>query len=259
MVEAARFYVGFEHAPGLLGSRQHLREKVERWWRQRGFEFPDVFGSRNGIGFVSRHVATARYEDCAFILLAERAGLVPVWSTYIHDKFVDRSPVKYSYVCPRIVTGFGNRSGSPIVKKLIHAHPKAVEGMPIDRIVTKDGENLVGWHRRLLEVVCPGALVTDPSDIYRASGGARGYYPLLLSLGVAHGVFFEDFHGGETGEELRRFTQGVFEPSFDEVANLFGAKPLIVPLPWWQELGYYVAPELAGDWRTHRSILRHLL
>lgn len=259
MAEADRFYVKLREAPDFLKSRHHLRGSVEQWWQERGFKFPDVFMNRNGIGFMSRHVATARYEDCAFILLAERAGLTPVWSTYVRDKFVDRSPVKYSYVRPRLIVGFGRRSGSPIVKKLDHVHPKAVEGVPIDRIVSKDGEGLVNWHRRLLEMVYPGALVTDLSDIYQACEGARGYYPLLLSLGIAHGVFFEDFHGGETGEELRRFTQNVFEPAFDEVANLFGVRPIITPLPWWKELGYYVAPELACGWRTHQNVLKHLL
>ncbi|OGZ97063.1 MAG: hypothetical protein A3B34_02995 [Candidatus Sungbacteria bacterium RIFCSPLOWO2_01_FULL_54_21] len=259
-IVAQRFYIPMAHARGMLEGRAVLRESVEQWWAAQGFVFPSAFARRARIGFVSRHVATARYEDCAFILLAERAGLCPVWSTYLRDRFVTHSPVKASYVAPKVVGGFSPR-GFPEIRKIVLADSQICEKerTPLDRILLGSGEAMVAWHRRLLQAVYPGAWTTDPSDMYLARGWAKGYYPLLLSLAVAHGVLFEDFHGGETGEGLMRFTREVFEPAFDAVAATFGVAPMLVPLPWWRELGYYVAHHRADQWRTDRSILKHLL
>lgn len=255
-----RWYASCHEVRHLLKKRRGLRGAVEECWKAQGFVFPSAFLREEHIGFVSRHIATARYEDCAFILMAELAGLRPVWSTYVRDRFVTHSPVKSSYLLPRVVTGFSPR-GFPEVRKLRLADTQEAEimQMRLSEITAVSGESLVAWHRNLLHSVYPQALVTDPSDIYLARGGAKGYYPLLLSLAVAHGVLFEDFHGGETGEGLTRFTREIFEPAFAAVEAIFGVPPLIVPLPWWRELGYYVNLSRAGKWRSDRTILKHLL
>lgn len=257
---SAEWYVSADSMPRHLEARTSLRGAVEEYWKSQGFVFPSAFMHDMPLGFVSRHLATARYEDCAFILMAERAGLTPVWSTYVRDRFVTHSPVKGSYLLPRIVSGFSRR-GFPQIRKLALADTQEAERerRRLNEITTREGSSVVAWHRAVLEGVYPGALVTDPSDIYMSLGGAKGYYPLLLSLAVAHGVLFEDFHGGESGEGLNRFTHEVFEPAFRVVEEIFGVPPLIVPLPWWHELGYYVAPHRVSQWREDRVILRDLL
>ncbi len=259
------FYVGLVEAREELLSRHHLRQEVEQWWsEERGFPFPQAFLHERPLGFVSRHLATARYEDILFIRMCEIVGITPVWSTYTGDKFIDRSPVKYSYLQPRVVEGFGKRN-VPIVRRFRLADPKAWEGRRLDEIqVVHEKKSLVSYHEeRLRSIYSVPRLITlwinDLTFVYKdCEGGAVGYYPLLLSLAIAHGVMFEDFHGGEsTSVSLDSFTSRVFEPAFREVSEHFGAPPLIVPLPWWKELGYYPSPELcrAVPWRTH-PILR---
>lgn len=272
------FYVQLEDAKDLLLDRRSSRFAVQEYWTEKGFSFPDAFLDERPLGFVSRHLATARYEDLVFMRMCKKAGLAPIWSTYIGDKFIDRSPIKYSYLQPRVVTGFG-RNESPIVRRLRLAEPRAWEGRPLDEIEMFDGifqETLVRYHEAKLTEIYNGPRILtalrrsllgvlfdidsllprikDFTQVYRACGKAKDYYPLLLSLAVAHGAMFEDFHGGESsGVELGSFTQRVFEPAFREVTELFGIPPLIVPLPWWKELGYYPSLELcrARDWRTH--------
>lgn len=255
---ASGFYVGSKEAVRTLNSRTHLRHSVEQYWENHGCEVPLGFLGETHIGFIGRQLATARYEDCAFVLLAERTGLTPVWTTYVRDKFVERSPLKYSYVRPCVVTGFDQR-GMPIRTKLRLADPKNVEGRRLDVIVTIEGGTLVEWHRAHMQSVFADPITVDFSYMYTAHVNSRAYYPLLLSLAVAHGVYFEDYHGGESGAGLDTFTKNVFEPAFAEVTERFGVSPLIVPLPWWKELGHYVAPILSGEWRSHVSILKHLL
>jgi hypothetical protein len=246
------FYTPLEQAYCTLEERRSLRGSVEKYWSSRGFTVPAVF-SQEPLGFICRHIATGRYEDCVFILMTERAGLRPLWLTYTGDRFVTCSPVKFSYLRPRIVTGFANCSNNPIVKKLKLADPVLVEAArtPLSDIRTENGEPLVEWHRRILSAVYPEAAVIDLSGIFKKCGGAKGYYPLLLSLAVSHGVLFEDFHNGESGESLRGFTEKIFEPSFWEVSRLFGKPPVIVPLPWRREFGYYVG---LADWRGHEIL-----
>jgi len=255
-----RFYIELREARRVLKERVGLRRTVEKHWEDKGLKFPHELANTNLLlAFLARHLATARYEDLAFVLLTEKAGLQPIWLTYTADRFVTCSPVKVSYLQPRIVKGFGRRC--LIVLKYQLANPKVADRnrMRLCDIRTYSGEPLVDWHRRLFEAVYPGARVVDLSEPLQALGKAKDYYPLFLSLAVAHGVLFEDYHGGESGERLNSFTEEVFEPAFEEVINTFGAPPLIVKLPWWRELGYYVSLELAKDWHIHGIILKDLL
>jgi len=186
--------------------------------------------------------------------MCETGGLAPIWAPYERDRYVDKSPLKCSYLQPRIVKGFG-KTDKPVLRKERLVHPITCQGKRLNEISIDSGLSLVNWHRFWLEQIYPDRIVNDFSHIYtRAGGRPQDYYPFLLSLFVAHGVLIEDYHGGESGNRLDLFTGNIFEPAFREVETRFGVAPLLVPLPWWKELGYYPSPELK-DWRTH-PILR---
>jgi len=189
--------------------------------------------------------------------MCEQGGLTPLWAPYEGDWYVDKSPLKCSYVQPRIVRGFG-KTDKPILHKERLVHPTTCQGKRLNEISVNPRLSLVNWHRFWLERVYPDAIVTDFSHIYmRAGGRPPDYYPFLLSLFLAHAVLFEDYHGGESGTRLDRFTSGIFEPAFTGVEARFGIPPLIVPLPWWKELGYYPSLEFCQKlpWKMH-PILR---
>lgn len=254
------FYVPLEEAREKLLERRAIRPQVEMWWEEKGMPFPELLlDQTKQFGLNVRQLASCRYEDLLFIAMCEKGGLTPLWAPYERDWYVDKSPLKCSYLQPRIVTGFG-KTGKPILRKQRLVHPMMCQGKKLDEILINHvvRMSLVDWHRLWREWIYPEAIVNDFSHIYKGAGGRpQDYYSFLLSLFVAHGVLIEDYHGGESGNRLDLFTGNIFEPAFAEVETRFGTSPLIVPLPWWKELGYYPSLELCKvrDWRTH-PILR---
>ncbi len=257
------FYVGLAEAGAELASRSYLRPAVEQWWKDRGLSMPELLTtSLKPQGFLCRQLATFRYEDATFVIMAEKAGLSPAWLPYEGDVFADISPLKRSYIEPVYVAGVGRNGGMRKVgTRLVSGNVAELNGRPLMHVVTNQGTSLVDYHCGNLRTLYNRAQVADVTPILRKAGGTpRRYYPALLSLLVAHGVLFEDYHGGESGGKLSAFTTDVFEPAFQQVEQTFGVKPLIVRLPWWGELGHYVSPELSKviHWRAHWFALRDL-
>lgn len=75
---------------------------------------------------------------------------------------------------------------------------------------------------------------------------APEYYGAYLAVFGGLNCLLEDFHGGESGNALKKFTENVFEPAFDRVERILGFKPLIYKLPWKESFDRYVGcPNLA--------------
>ncbi|MEK7102665.1 MAG: hypothetical protein AAB912_03490, partial [Patescibacteria group bacterium] len=119
-----------------------------------------------------------------------------------------------------------------------------------------DGTSLLSWHHAQLERMVPGATYADATPWLQKIGNAWAYYELALSIYVAHGVLFEDYHGGESGTKLDSFTVQVFEPAWEAVRRRFGVSPLIVRLPWGPGFDCYPNNQA---WRDHGIIPAELL
>lgn len=247
------FYTKENEVKALLLSRSDMRQSIESWWADQGFGTPAFIRERKNVpmGIFARHVATARYEDIVFSLMARRAGLVPTWLEYTDDKFVSVSPYKRSLLHRQLCSGRGRKGGfrDNKVERLLDV--TANDGKKISAIRVSFDEGLVEYHHRLQDDFLPKPIHrADISSWLRGigQGNASGYYAAKLSMYVAHSVLFEDYHGGESGNELDNFTARVFEPAFAKITLLFGVKPLIVRMPWQREFGYYPAN---ADWHTH--------
>lgn len=242
-----------------VARRQPLRYQIEAWWLENGWGNPPIVQAMEGrlCGVLTRHIATFRYEDGLFSLMAKEAGLHPVWLEYVDDKFVDVSPYKRSLLRPTLCFGRGRRGGFKLRKENLVANEGFWRGKPLQNIVTDQGEQLVSWHHVLQDEMLRGFLTESPKRtdcsewLAKVSPTAYGYYEAYLSCFIAHAVLFEDFHGGESGQELDSFTRGIFEPAWKRVHEQFGVSPLIVRLPWWESLGYYPGD---GEWRSHGVI-----
>ncbi|MBI4252577.1 hypothetical protein HY623_00125 [Candidatus Uhrbacteria bacterium] len=208
-------------------------------------------------GVLSRHVATFRYEDGLFALMAKEAGLLPMWLEYVGDKYVDVSSYKRSLLRPTLCSGRGRNGGLKLRKETLVENEQFWRGKPFQNIVTDHGGQLVAWHHTLQNEMLEGLLVEKPvrTDctgwLGRIASTAHGYYEAYMSVFVAHGVLFEDYHGGESGNALDNFTGRVFEPAWKRLHERFGVRPLIVRLPWWESLGYYPGDR---EWRSHGVI-----
>lgn len=255
-------------AESLLHTRRHLRSEVEAWWQSQGWGIPDL-PQPNGhqLAVFARHVATFRYEDALFVLLAERGGLEPVWLEYTADRFADVSPYKHSLGSPTFATHRGRSGGLglkglrevgfPGRKSLIHFN--SANGRPINQISLVDGRPLVDFHHEHQDRMMGGrARRFDLSTWLQQIGKAKDYYAAYLSLFVAHLALFEDYHGGESagqdggGGVLFDFTSHVFEPAWQEVVDRFGVEPLLVKMPWHDFCRFF---PLHPDWRENGVIL----
>ncbi len=230
-----------------FAARAKLRLVVQEWWLENGWGMPPLPAEVEAPAILARQLATFRYEDAAFVLLAERAGLTPVWLSYNGDKFYTGSNLKRSYLHPVYSTGAGRNGGLRTFKRKL-ADPKACTGMRFTEISTICGLGLPEYHNAHQDRVYPGAIRADNTAWVKNIGTAKQYYRAYLSLFLAHSVLFEDYHGGESGSELDGFTEQVFQPAYEELYSLFGLNPLIVKMSWRDEMKYYPAD---ANWRNH--------
>ena len=233
-----------------LKRREKLRCVIDKYFSQLGFGYPPLPTSIQNMAIMARHIATFRYEDAAFTILARRAGLHPVWLEYTGDKMVSCSRVKMSLLTPFFCNGRGRNMGLRLRKERL-AHIDMWNGEKIWKIQTKQGMSLLSYHHAHLERMMPGATRADITEWLEQIGNAKNYYSIYLTIFIAHGVLFEDYHGGESGNRLDRFTIDVFEPAWQSVVQRFGIKPLIVRLPWYDGFQYY--PE-SRNWAEHGVI-----
>lgn len=238
-----RMYVEAAEAVGELRRRRDIRRRVEAWWLESGWGLPPaVSGLDAPLALFARQLASARFEDILFYERARACGLLPVWLEYTGDRMSDRSPYKRSLLRRYVCHGRGRNGGLRVqIERLASVQRWA--GRRFDEItVEASGQPIVQFHRDLQDsVLQPGSYARcDMTPWLRQMGSrAEAYYQAELSLYLAHGICFEDFHGGESGDELSLFTQRVVEPAWSAVVERFGVLPLIVPMPWWPELAYY--------------------
>ena len=225
-----------------LESRRAQRLQIEAWWEALGVpQPPPEIMAVERPAVLARHVATARYEDLVFNALARRVGLTPVWPELVGDGFACQSPFKRQLVHRRLCAGRGRRGGLKISREnFLDILP--ADRVPLANIARSDGKTLVAYHHELQEIFLPGARRCDFSAMMYAAGKrAQDYYPVAMSIYIAHAVLFEDYHGGESGEKLDGFTSRVFEPAREFLIQKFGLAPLIVRMPWQDEFAFYPA------------------
>lgn len=90
-------------------------------------------------------------------------------------------------------------------------------------------------------------LTFDIGNMYNGKK-APEYYAAYLAMFGGLNCLLEDFHGGESGCALKKFTENVFEPAFERVERELGFKPLIYKLPWKEGFDRYIdCPNLANN------------
>jgi len=235
-----KYYVPLAEAAAILRSRQPLRAEVIHFWETEGATFPAELMNLRPSAVWARQLATWRFEDVLFADMARQARLPTFHYTYEQDQFVSVSTLKRSYVQPVIATGL-DRNGRVITKRQrLICRPQDHERALLSDLVTETGERVVDWHRSRFDKFYGLGTVLDATaqKVSWGNTSVRNYLG-LLSLFIAHGVLFEDYHGGESGIKLDTFTTDIFEPAFAVIEKRFGVKPLIVQMPWNASLSLY--------------------
>jgi hypothetical protein len=249
-------YTDLSKSKETLRERTLLKEKVEKWWKANGLWVPSFLAQNNDgmpFGVFVRQIATFRYEDALFLLLAESGNLQPMWLEYTIDRFSVASPFKTSLLKRTVCDGRGRNGGYRLrVERLGNIH--SASGSLLSTIDTDSGEKLVDIHHRIFDRFVGERQREDLSSWLHAAGNcARNFYDAYFSLFVAHCILFENYEEEENGKKSVEL-YGIAQSAFNNNLERFGAEPLIVAMPTWQEkLAFY--PQ-RSDWRNDGVLTR---
>ncbi len=223
-------YTPLSEALRLLDERRKDKELVKKVETLLKGDIPEFF-KKSKCSVLFRQIATPNHESRRFISLAKENGLYPVFFEYYDDKFTSCNAFKHSLGQLHIPTKTGKKNGSTVEKITIidfnkHGSKKLRE------IKTLWGESLIDFHKKLFGVhnysnedIC----FYDASNWYKNNGGeAIKYYTKFFLLFISSGILFENFLTSKDSEG--DFTKKVVLPALEEVINMTGVKPLIVPL-----------------------------
>lgn len=217
---------------------KELRKKVEDFL---GGDVPEVFRGNAPVAVLSRDVISPNKEFIYFMDLVQETDLDSVFLEYLDGKFVARNFNKYHLCKMFFYDGTGKRRGNEINTFNVVNFNK-MEGKKIKDIKTINGKSFVDFHHKILKEAAPEIQIDKIYDIslwFNKHRKISEYYAHYLALFLCYGVLFDNFimKNGE-GD----FTQKKIIPSFKKLEELFGIKPLVVPLTpikdegelyWW--------------------------
>lgn len=179
--------------------------------------------------FYSRNIASPTLETERFLEMTKGHDLSGLFLEYLSDKFVAKNREKYSLCNMSFVKGPPEKPGRIIRRKRI-VNFNIYEGKAFKNIKTDWGEPLADCHHRLMHASKMDAHleILDFSDWFNTSRKfGRDYYRIYLGLFLTHGILFENFLFDS--RELEFTTKKVI-PAFEHIREMFGLKPLIVPI-----------------------------
>lgn len=203
---------------------------------------PPTFLPAGPFAALFRHIVTPTHEFDLFAATVHKTSLRPLFLEYQRDRFFAHNDDKYR-LCKPAFTVRCNQVRSIRIMDFGH-----VEGRQLAELRTNGGWTLARWHHALHEQAHPGTAqhIVDCSDWFSTASQAEFYYLRYLGLFICHGILFENFVVHDA-EELRFARERVL-PSFARATELFGVRPLIVPLlPRENENG--------NHWRCHPGSL----
>ncbi|MCX6752556.1 MAG: hypothetical protein NTZ87_03625 [Candidatus Nomurabacteria bacterium] len=223
-------YTPLSEALRLLDERRKdpvLMAKVEKLLKG---DIPEILKNKR-CGVLFRQVATPNHETKRFLALTKENGLHPVIFEYHEDKFTSNNEFKHSLGQLHIQKKC-SKNGDYNVEKITVIDFNSHNGKKIKDAKTLWGESLTDFHKRLFtihEYNMKDDNFCDASGWFKKNGGkAIYYYTNFFLLCSCFGVLFENFLTSKNSEG--DFTKEVVLPSVENVINIVGVKPLIVPL-----------------------------
>ena len=203
---------------------KELKKKVKDFL---GGDIPKSFkGSPKSALF--RFITTPNLE---FQLARDTAKLMElelVFMEFLKDKFCTRNQDKL-YLGKMVFFSSKNGEGSSIKlrKKIIDIEKS--DNKPFKKINTLWGENFVDFHHRIFDKNFGKIKKFDVSEFKTNGEDAYEVYLKVFSLFICNGILFENYFIKSNNDE-KKFTFDVIKPAFNKVHEIFGVKPLIVPI-----------------------------
>lgn len=203
-----------------------LQKKVEEYLRG---DIPEYFKG-GPILYLARHAVTPNFETLRFMYLTRELGMKTIVTQDSRGLFVSQNQVKRALgklpICRR-VTQKGDRLNEQYQNVTIIDFNKA-DGKPFSDVETLWGEKLIDFHIRLFSELNLRK-VEAPDDAGWVDRHHRGdlleHYKQLLSLFVAHGIFFENYNADDEHEV--HFVKHVLRPACRFIEQRFGYRPII--------------------------------
>lgn len=222
-------YTPLSDALRLLDERQKdpvLMEKIEKLLNGN---IPEPFKKIDKYAINGKQVATPNFDVRWFLDVVKDHKLIPMFYEYHEDKFTSNNFFKHSL--GQLIV-HDSKKGKDIEEKITIVDFNRYNGESLNKVKTLWGESLIDFHRKLFSIYnykLEDFIFYDGSDWLNKNGGvAKKFYNKDLLLYVCYGILFENFLiSGKDGN----FTKNVFLPAFEEVLNITGLKPLIVPIP----------------------------
>jgi hypothetical protein len=204
---------------------EKLRKKVADFL---GGDIPDFFKDKP-IACSVRSIISPDFEFLFFLRIMKEFKMEFACLEYAGDKFTSSNEDKYHFGRMFFDNGKGKKGGNKIVtRKIIDFN--SCEGKSVNKLKTVWGENFVEFHHRMLNKIAPESVsnVYDFSSWLKRRGkDAKSFYVYYLALFICHGILFENFFAKGNEES---FTRKIVIANVKKLENMFGVKPLIVPL-----------------------------
>jgi hypothetical protein len=236
-------YTPLSEALLILEKRRKDKELISKVKKILKNNVPEIF-EKQKCGIMARQLATPNYENRSFVSIAKENGLHPVFLEYYDDKFTSNNKYKHSLGQLSIQHKI-DKNGNECVEKISIIDFNKSNGKKIKDVKTIWGESLVDFHKRLFDFHgIKDFSCFNENDWYEKNNEtAKDFYVNFLLIATCFGILFENFLVSNDSEG--DFTRNILLPTFEQVWNLTGVKPLIVPIPpmdmenedfWYQHL-----------------------
>lgn len=221
-------YSSLEEAIYLLEARRQDDELKRKIASYIGCALPECL-LETPRALLFRQVATPNFETLRFFHNLSGKKIAPLILEYSNDKFTSRNPLKHALGKLRFIDV--DMRGQIRIQKETILDFNTNEGRKIAEVNTVWGQSLIDFHHKFFKsaLAVNGDFSFDASGWFSKAGGvACNYYSKYLTLFLQNAVLFENFV--LTDNEERKFIASVFLPSYFEIFEIFGIKPIIVPL-----------------------------
>ena len=224
-------YTPLSEALLILEKRQKDPELIIKIEKLLHGDIPEVFkkGIKYGVQF--RQIATPNNDCKNFLKITNDFDLIPIFMEYHSDKFSSNNHFKRSLGQIHI-QGLVNKQDEFRVEKIGIMDFNKHNGKPLREVVTYWNEPLINFHKKLFNICNlndQACNFYDSSDwVHNHGVKPEEYYKQFLLLFTCFGILFENF---PTEGDDGNFSKSVILPAIDNVMNLTGIKPLIVPIP----------------------------
>lgn len=204
----------------------NLKKKLELFW---GDNKPDFLDKDKPKAVISKPIITPNLEFNYFVDIVNDFGFDFSCFEYLEGKFVGKNQEKKNLGKMCFRHGQAKNFNEIInYKNVVNFNTQ--EGKKLKEVETIFDNKLHDFHKILIEKSFPGKKINiqDISEWFDKTKNLDDYYVFYLSLFIRDHVLFENFLMNE--KEESKFTFSKFLPSFKKVTEIFGVKPLIVPL-----------------------------